>query len=61
MKLRLKFREPGSRPGSTRWKVIPIDSVEAATAFLNANPQTAFTPAFVQTNGWRPECVAILK
>ncbi len=56
----LIFREPGARPNTTRWGRRKVASVREATEWLNQNPERASLPAFVQTNSWRPETVAIL-
>lgn len=63
MNYRLIYREPGKRPGTTRWARRKIGSVREATEWMNANKETAFLPAFVETPGnqWqKPETVAIL-
>lgn len=63
MNYRLIYREPGKRPGTTRQAKRPVSSVQEATDWLSANPETAFLPASVETPGnqWqRPEVVAIL-
>lgn len=63
MNLRLKYREPGVREGTGRWAVRRVESVREAIAWMNANREIAFTPAFVETPGnrWqRSETVAIL-
>jgi hypothetical protein len=60
---RLLYREPGKRPGITRWAKRPVASVTEAKEWMNANPDKAFLPAFVETPGNRyqkPETVAIL-
>lgn len=63
-KYRLVFREPGKRTGTTRWAVRhPVDSVQEAVEWMNANKEVAFLPASVETPGnqyQRPETVAIL-
>jgi len=59
----LKYREPGKRRG-TRWALRRVESVKDALAFMNANKDKAFMPAWVQTPGnqWQqPEVVAILR
>jgi hypothetical protein len=56
----LKYREPGKRPNTTRWARRKVSTVREATAWMNANPESAFLPAFVLTNAWKPETVAIL-
>lgn len=60
MKYILQYREPGKRPGTERWAKRKVKSVQAATDFMNANKARAFLPAFVLTNSWKPETVAIL-
>ena len=63
MNYRLIYREPGKRPGTTRWAKRHVASVVEAEGWLNANGETAFLPAFVETPGnryQRPETVAIL-
>jgi hypothetical protein len=63
MNYRLKYREPGVRPGTTRWALRSVGSTREAVEWMNANPKCAFLPAFVLTPGnqWkRPETVAIL-
>lgn len=57
----LKYREPGKRKGTERWARRPVASVREAVEFMNTNKDSAFTPACVLTNGWRPETVAILQ
>lgn len=56
----LKFREPGKRPNTERWAKRKVESVRAAVEWMNQNKDVAFLPAFVDTNAWRPHCVAIL-
>lgn len=56
----LKYREQGKRPNTTRWAKRKVASVREATDWMNANKETAFAPAFVETNSWTPETVAIL-
>ena len=56
----LKYREPGKRYESTRWARRKVSSVREAIEWMNANKETAFLPAFVLTNAWKPETVAIL-
>lgn len=61
---RLHYREPGKRPGTERQaKPLPVDSVQEALDWMNANKDKAFLPASVMTPGnqWkRPTVVAIL-
>lgn len=59
-KLILKYREPGKRANSERWATRKVSSVREAIAFMNENKDRAFLPAFVLTNAWSPETVAIL-
>ena len=61
MKYNLKYREPGKRPGTTRWAVRQVESAREAIEWMNQNRDQAFTPAFVETRSWRPETVAILR
>jgi len=56
----LKYRAPGKRPNTTRWAKRQVESTRAAVEWMNQNKETAFIPAFVETNTWRPETVAIL-
>lgn len=56
----LKYREPGKRPGTTRWGKRKAASVREATEWLRANADKAFAPASVETNAWKPETVAIM-
>ena len=56
----LKYRELGKREGSTRWAKRKVKSTQEAIEFMNANPDTSFLPAFVETNSWKPQVVAIL-
>ncbi len=58
----LQYREPGKRPGSSRWAKRPVDSVDEAEKFLRETPE-ATGPAFVMTRGnWnKNQTVAILK
>lgn len=56
----LKYREPGKRPNTERWAKRKVESVREATDWMNANKDKAFLPAFVETNAWKPETVAIL-
>ncbi len=56
----LKYREPGKRAGKERWAKRKVESVREALEWMNANKGIAFTPAFVETNAWRPDTVAIL-
>ena len=63
MNYRLIYREPGKRPGTTRQAKRPVNSVAEAADWINANHETAFLPASVETPGnryQRPEVVAIL-
>jgi hypothetical protein len=60
VKLILKFREPGKRAGTERWAKREVASVTEAKEWMNANRDKAFTPASVETNGWKPQVVAIL-
>lgn len=60
MKLFLRYREPGKRANTERWAKRQVSSVKEATDWMNANKDKAFLPAFVLTNGWKPETVAIL-
>jgi hypothetical protein len=63
MMYRLVYRENGKRPNTTRWARRKVESTRDAIAWMNANKETAFLPAFVETlgNQWqRPETVAIL-
>jgi hypothetical protein len=60
MKLILKFREPGKRKNTERWAKMPVESVRDAVEWMNENKDKAFLPAFVETNEWKPETVAIL-
>lgn len=57
----LKYREPGKKSGTTRWAKRPVESTQSAIDWLNENRDKAFTPAFVETKGWRTEVVAILR
>jgi hypothetical protein len=57
----LKYREPGKRPGTERWAKRKVTSVDDAVAWMNANQDKAFLPAFVLTNSWRPEIVAFIQ
>jgi hypothetical protein len=59
-RLVLVYREAGKRPESTRWARRKVASTREAIAWMNANRATAFLPAFVETNAWRPDTVAIL-
>jgi hypothetical protein len=61
MKYNLKYREPGKRPGTTRWASRPVESTQEAIEWMNNNRDQAFTPATVETRGWRPEVVAVLR
>lgn len=61
MSLILKYREPGKRPGTERWAKRPVRSTREAIEWMNQNKATAFTPASVETNSWKPEVVAILR
>lgn len=59
----LHYREPGKRPGTTRWAKRRVANVREATEWMNANKSTAFLPASVETPGnrWqKPETVAVL-
>lgn len=56
----LKYREPGKRPGTERWAKRPVESTRDAIKWMNENKDRAFLPAFVETNSWKPETVAIL-
>jgi hypothetical protein len=56
----LKYRAPGKRANTERWAKRKVESVREATEWMNANKGIAFLPAFVLTNSWRPETVAIL-
>lgn len=56
----LRYREPGARPGSTRWARRPVASVADAIAWMNRNREQAFLPASVETKAWTPQVVAIL-
>jgi hypothetical protein len=56
----LKYREPGKRPATTRWAKRPVESVREAIEWMNQHKDIAFLPAFVLTNSWKPETVAIL-
>jgi hypothetical protein len=56
----LKYREPGKRPNTDRWARRKVESVRAAITWMNENKDKAFLPAFVETNSWKPETVAIL-
>ena len=60
MSYSLKYREPGKRPNTERWAKRPVESTRAAIAWMNENKDKAFLPAFVETNAWKPETVAIL-
>ena len=40
----LKYREPGKKPGTTRWAKRPVESTKAAIEWMNENPDKAFTP-----------------
>jgi len=60
MNYNLKFREPGKRPNTERWAKRKVESVRDAVKWMNENKAIAFLPAFVETNAWRPETVAIL-
>lgn len=61
MKYVLRYREPGKRAGTERWAKRPVGSTREAIAWMNANKEVAFLPAWVETNAWRrPETVAIL-
>lgn len=59
-RLILKYRAPGARPGTTRWATRPVADTMEAVAWMNANPEIAGLPAFVQTRGWRPQTLSIL-
>lgn len=57
----LQYREPGKRPNTERWARRKVESTRDAIAWMNANKDKAFLPAFVLTNSWRrPETVAVL-
>lgn len=56
----LKYREPGKRANTERWATRKVFSTREAIEFMNANKDRAFLPAWVQTNAWKPEIVAIL-
>jgi hypothetical protein len=56
----LKHREPGARKDSTRWAKRKVKSVQEAVDWMNSHKDIAFVPAFVETNSWKPETVAIL-
>lgn len=59
----LHYREPGKRPGTTRWAKRRVADTRAAIDWMNSNRDTAFLPAYVETPGnrWqKPETVAIL-
>lgn len=56
----LKYRQAGKRPNTTRWAKMPVGSTREAVELMNQNKDTMFLPAFVETNSWRPETVAIL-
>lgn len=60
MSLTLKYREPGKRRGLERWSRRQVQSVHDAVQWMNTNQDKAFLPAFVLTNSWKPETVAIL-
>lgn len=63
MNYRLHYREFGKRPNTTRWAVRPVNSTLEAIEWMNANRETAFVPATVETPGnqWQqPDTVAIL-
>lgn len=53
----LKYRTTGKR--GTKWGRRKVASVQEAVDWMNSQTD-AFLPAFVLTNAWRPETVAIL-
>lgn len=57
----LKYREPGKRPNTERWAKRKVESTRDAVEWMNQHKETAFTPAWVETNAWKPETVAILR
>lgn len=58
MKYLMQYREPGKRPGKTRWAWRPVASVWDAIQFTKENPEAL--PVTVTTKGWKRTTVAFI-